>query len=95
MNFVRCCILGCKNKDILSVCKTCKFYFCLDHDNLINSHELVKNSSIYNNYYCCDFDCEKHFYILCHTCEELVINTMTINNAGVVRCKFPCYKFKK
>ena len=35
MNNPKCCILGCKNKDILSVCKTCKFYFCLDHDNLI------------------------------------------------------------
>ena len=48
MENLRCCIIGCKEKDILSVCKKCRMYFCFHHRNLIDSHELINGFSVLN-----------------------------------------------
>ena len=93
---IKCCILGCNNKDIISLCKKCKIYFCLNHDKLINSHELVNlNISLYNNFYCCDYCCNKHFHVQCSICNDMIINTMSIKKNNNIICKYPCFKYQK
>ena len=95
MEKLSCCILGCKEKDILSVCKKCRMYFCFHHRNLIDSHELINGFSVLNQYYCCNYCCSMHFYLRCDICEEMIINTMTIIKDGLRVCKYPCFKYQK
>ena len=94
MNNVKCCIIGCKSNNILCVCKTCKFYFCYDHRQVIDSHEIVPSFSVYDNYYCCNLCFCIHYYIECPICEDMVINTMTIIKNGNRICRYPCFKYK-
>ncbi len=92
-----CCIIGCKCNDILAHCKNCKLYFCYNHRQLIDSHEIVPSFSIYDNYYCCDFDCIQHYYIKCDICEELVINNHIRfdDKTNQHYCKYKCYKYNR
>ena len=95
MENLRCCILGCKKTDILSVCKKCRMFFCFDHRNLIDSHEIINGFSVLNRYICCSYCCNRHFYVKCSNCEELVRNTIAdIKNSNVI-CKYPCFKYQK
>ncbi len=90
-----CCIKGCKNIDILCHCKNCKLYYCYNHRQLIDSHEIVQSFSIYDNYWCCNLCCSKHFYVMCSKCEEMVINSIAKfnKNENQYYCKYPCYKY--
>lgn len=94
MNVVYCCILGCKCREILAHCKSCKIYFCYNHRTLIDSHEIVPSFSIYDNYYCCNYCCNKHFYVRCNICDDMIINTnVRYKKDGSNYCIFPCYKY--
>ena len=94
MNTVKCCILGCSNKDILSLCRRCKIYFCFNHSKLIDSHSITPSFSIYDNFVCCDYCCNRHFYVKCSNCEEMVRNTIADIKNGTIICKYPCFKYQ-
>lgn len=94
MDNLRCCIIGCNKKDILSVCKTCKIFFCFNHRNLIDCHEIINGFSVFNRYHCCNYCCNRHFYVQCSTCDDMIINTMSIQKNNNTICKYPCFKYK-